>query len=154
MHFCALLYICTHFSAFNSFCILESVAFLCILDPLCLHSLQLHSSFSRCACILMHSPTCCISRDEWPSPVSHVCVCVCVCARSALEAHWDSSPVPVLYCLLYCTRSLESGLSDACRRACLCPLVRAWPAVYLIRKQCELTDRLICLELWNGLHNL
>ena len=30
---------------------------------------------------------------------------------------------------LYCTRSLESGVSDACRRACLCPPVRAWPAV-------------------------
>ena len=36
------------FSAFCVCCILGFVAFSCILDPLCLHSLLLHSSFSRC----------------------------------------------------------------------------------------------------------
>ena len=36
------------FSAFFVCCILEFVAFSCILDPLYLHSLLLHSSFSRC----------------------------------------------------------------------------------------------------------
>ena len=35
-------------SAFCVSCIPRFVAFLCILDPLCLHSLLLHSSFSRC----------------------------------------------------------------------------------------------------------
>ena len=53
------------------------------------------------------------SRDEWPSPVSHVCVCVYMYVR---EAHRDNA--------LYCTRSFDSGLSDACRRACLCPRFR------------------------------
>ena len=60
------------FSAFFVCCILEFVAFSCILDPLYLHSLLLHSSFSRCVhldafsdllhfgydafyCIMMHS---------------------------------------------------------------------------------------------------
>ena len=36
------------FSAFCVCCILGFVAFSCILDPLCLHSLLLHSSISRC----------------------------------------------------------------------------------------------------------
>jgi len=35
-------------SAFCVCCILGFVAFSCILDPLCLHSLLLHSSISRC----------------------------------------------------------------------------------------------------------
>ena len=53
------------------------------------------------------------SRDEWPFPrVSCVCVCVCVYAHGA---HWDRGLSQ--YCTVR-TRSLESGLSDACRRAC------------------------------------
>ena len=50
------------------------------------------------------------------SPVSLSCVYVCVW-RYVRVAHRDSA---LYLCTRSMTRSLKSGLSDACRRACLC----------------------------------